>query len=126
MPEPQPGWAIGCSHKSRDKEICGLRSLHVCSSDLRPDRVGGRSFSKLSDTAAEAIAKYGGRYLIRGGEVQTLEGSWNPKNIVVAEFPSPEQARAWYQSQEYARALEVRDRALRRNLIFVDGVGEVQ
>lgn len=71
--------------------------------------------------AAASIAQHGGRYLARGGQVEPLEGSWAPRAIVV-EFPSMEQARAWYRSQEYAPALDVRDQALGRNLILVDGI----
>ena len=74
--------------------------------------------------AADAIHTYGGRYLARFGEVQVLEGSWNPNMIVVIEFPTLEQARAWHRSPEYALALEVRDKALSRNLILVDGLNQ--
>jgi uncharacterized protein (DUF1330 family) len=72
--------------------------------------------------AAASIAQYGGRYLARGGKVETIEGQWSPRSIVIVEFPDIDRARAWYRSPEYARALEVRDQALRRNLILVDGV----
>ena len=82
------------------------------------------AFEIYRTRAAEAIRAYGGRYLARLSEVQVLEGSWNPRMIVVAEFPSLEQARAWYRSPEYALALEVRDKALSRNLIFVDGMNQ--
>jgi uncharacterized protein (DUF1330 family) len=75
--------------------------------------------------AAASIAKYGGRYLARGGEIELLEGSWRPQTIIIVEFPSIEQARVWYRSPEYASALEMRDKALSRNLIFVQGVGDV-
>src|SRR5271168_2881476 len=75
------------------------------------------AFQTYRMRAAEAIAKYGGRYLARGGEIQALEGVWNPRNIIIVEFPSLEQARAWYTSPEYSSALEVRDIALERNLI---------
>lgn len=68
--------------------------------------------------------KYGGRYLARGGEVQALEGVWSPRNIVIVEFRSMEQARAWYTSPEYASALEMHYIALERNLILVDGYRE--
>ena len=74
--------------------------------------------------AAEAIHTYSGRYLARLGEVQVLEGSWNPHMIVIVEFPNLEQARAWYRSPEYAFALEMHDKALSRNLILVDGVNQ--
>ena len=51
-----------------------------------------------------------------------LEGDWTPRVIIVAEFPDMERARAWYRSPEYASALDVRDKALSRNLILVEGV----
>jgi uncharacterized protein (DUF1330 family) len=82
------------------------------------------AFEVYRSRAAEAIHKYGGRYLARLGEVQVLEGNWNPEMVVVAEFPSLERARAWYRSPEYAFALDVRDTALSRNLILVDGVNQ--
>ena len=82
------------------------------------------AFQVYRTRAAEAIYKYGGRYLARLGEVQVLEGNWNPNMIVVVEFPSLERAREWYRSPEYALALEVHDEALSRNLILVDGLNE--
>jgi uncharacterized protein (DUF1330 family) len=72
--------------------------------------------------AAAPIAAHGGRYLVRGGEVETLEGNWKPGPLIVVEFPNIEAARRWYRSNEYAAALEVRDTALSRNLILVDGI----
>ena len=48
-----------------------------------------------------------------------LEGNWTPQAIIIAEFPDPE--RAWYHSPDYSSALEVRDQALSRNLILVEG-----
>lgn len=82
------------------------------------------AFEVYRTRAADAIHRYGGRYLARLGEVQTLEGSWNPKLIVLVEFPSLERAREWYRSPEYAFALEMHDRALSRNLILVDGMND--
>lgn len=79
------------------------------------------AFENYRTRAAAAIAKFGGRYLVRGGEIRPVEGDWSPKNIVVAEFPSMQHAQAWYESPEYASALQFRDKALRRNLIFVNG-----
>jgi len=51
-----------------------------------------------------------------------LEGTWSLRAIIIVEFPTIEQARIWYRSPEYASALEVRDKALSRNLILVDGI----
>ena len=73
--------------------------------------------------AQGTITKYGGRYVVRGGGVEPVEGDWAPKHIVIVEFPTMERARTWYHSPEYAEALKVRQKALNRRLIFVEGVG---
>jgi uncharacterized protein (DUF1330 family) len=80
------------------------------------------AFQTYRTRAAAAIAKYGGRYLARVGAIEPLEGSWQPERIIIVEFPSVERARVWYRSPEYASALAVRDQALSRDLILVDGV----
>ncbi len=81
-----------------------------------------QAFQTYRTRAAASIAHYGGHYLVRGGPIEKLEGDWSPRAVVIVEFPDLEQARAWYRSPEYAHALEVRDQALGRNLILVDGV----
>jgi uncharacterized protein (DUF1330 family) len=68
-----------------------------------------------------AVNKYGGKFIVRGGRVETLEGGWSPKRIVVLEFPSMEQAQKWYRSSEYAPLIELRQRASRGKLILVEG-----
>lgn len=80
------------------------------------------AFQTYRSRAAASITQHGGRYLARGGEIEPLEGTWEPRNIIIVEFPSLDQARAWYRSPEYAFALEMRDKALSRNLILVDGI----
>jgi uncharacterized protein (DUF1330 family) len=82
------------------------------------------AFQNYRDRAAAAIARYGGRYLARVGGIETLEGDWQPRRIIVVEFPDMEKARAWYRSPEYAEALKFRDAALSRNLILVDGISD--
>ncbi|WP_028349034.1 DUF1330 domain-containing protein [Bradyrhizobium murdochi] len=72
--------------------------------------------------AAKTIAQYGGRYLVRGGAATLIEGSPPPKTIIVVEFPTMERLREWYASPEYAEALRVRQTALDRRLVFVEGV----
>ena len=79
--------------------------------------------ARYRDLAQKSIALYGGRYIVRGGNVEAVEGDWQPKLFVVVEFPSMARARQWYESPEYAAALELRGKALRRRLIFVEGVG---
>jgi uncharacterized protein (DUF1330 family) len=70
------------------------------------------------------LAQYGGRFLVRGGAHETLEGDWRPNRLVVLEFPSLEQARRWYDSQEYAGPKALRLEAGRTNLVVVDGVAQ--
>ena len=68
------------------------------------------------------IAKYGGRFLVRGGAHQTIEGSWKPNRLVVLEFPSMEQAKRWYDSEEYREPKALRLRAGTANLVMVEGL----
>jgi uncharacterized protein (DUF1330 family) len=72
--------------------------------------------------AAASITNYGGRYLVRGAEAEVVEGTPTTRRIVVVEFPSIEQARNWYSSPAYAEALKLRETALDRRLIFVEGI----
>jgi uncharacterized protein (DUF1330 family) len=72
--------------------------------------------------AADSIGRYGGRYLVRGGPSELVEGQPLPKTLIIVEFPTMEIAKAWYRSPEYAEALKVREKALDRRLVFVQGV----
>jgi len=65
---------------------------------------------------------FGGRFVVRGGKAETLEGEWAPKRIVVLEFPSVERARAWYESEEYQEAKAIRQRHSTGSLLLVEGV----
>jgi uncharacterized protein (DUF1330 family) len=71
--------------------------------------------------AAAAIAKYGGHFLVVRGRIEKLEGDWSPEGSVVVEFADMERAKAWYHSAEYGLALEVRDKAMTRNMILAEG-----
>ncbi len=94
-------------------------TAYVISDTEIVDRALGERYRNL---AQKSIAKYGGRYIVRGGAVDPVEGGWQPKLFVIVEFPSMARAREWYRSPEYAEALKLRQTALRRRLIFVEGV----
>jgi uncharacterized protein (DUF1330 family) len=68
------------------------------------------------------VAKYGGRFLVRGGAHQTLEGDWKPNRLVILEFPTMEAARRWYDSEEYREPKALRFKAGRTHLVMVEGV----
>ena len=72
--------------------------------------------------AQGSIALHGGRYIVRGGGAEVVEGGPPVTQLVIVEFPTIERAHAWYRSPEYAEALAVRQLALSRRLIFVEGV----
>src|SRR5258708_2761527 len=68
------------------------------------------------------IEAAGGRYLVRGGPIDVLEGTWAPRRIVVVQFDSMAAARRWWASPEYADLLAIRRRATTTNMILIDGV----
>jgi len=68
-----------------------------------------------------SLAKYGGKFIARGGQVQILEGDWNPKRLVVTEWPSVERALEWYHSEEYREAKEIRHETSIGKMILIEG-----
>jgi len=94
-------------------------SAYVISEVEMRDAAGFEAYRII---AAKTIAQYGGRYLVRRGVANLIEGGPPPKSIIVVEFPTIERLREWYASPEYAEALKVRQTALDRRLIFVEGV----
>lgn len=88
------------------------------------DEGQAQSYRELAEASIE---RYGGRYIVRGAEPEVPEGHWpSAQRVVVVEFPDMERARQWYASPEYAEALAVRQTALNRRLLFVDGVAGQQ
>lgn len=69
-----------------------------------------------------SLAAYGGRYLVRGGRVDALEGAWVPGRLVIVEFDSMEQAKAWWSSPEYAEPKALRQATARTDMVVVEGV----
>ena len=67
------------------------------------------------------IEQFGGRFLARGGKAEVLEGDSEPSRLIFIEFPSVEQARAWWSSAEYAEAKALRRRCAKTTLTVVEG-----
>ncbi len=80
-----------------------------------------RLAEQYEESARYSIEQYDGRYVVRGASPDVVEGSWPETRRVVVEFPNMRRAREWYDSPEYARALEIRQSALDRRLLFVEG-----
>jgi uncharacterized protein (DUF1330 family) len=83
------------------------------------DPAGYEEYKRL---AAPTVAAYGGKYIVRGGVVETLEGDWSPKRLVVLEFESAARARQWLSSPEYSAARQLRHKYARSRMIVVEGV----
>jgi uncharacterized protein (DUF1330 family) len=68
------------------------------------------------------LTKFGGRFIVRGGKAERLEGTFEPQRVVVLEFANADAARAWWNSQEYAAAKALRQATAVTDLILVEGV----
>jgi uncharacterized protein (DUF1330 family) len=79
-------------------------------------------FEDYKPMVPASLEAYGGRYLVRGGEVENLEGTWAPKRLVLVEFPSVAKAKAWWNSNEYADAKAIRQAAAKTEMIVVEGL----
>ena len=80
-----------------------------------------KAYEEYRKIVPGTIAQYGGRYLVRGGAVDSKEGGWTPSRVVILEFASMDQARKWYHSPEYAPALALRAKAARSRVLLVEG-----
>lgn len=83
------------------------------------DPVRYEEYKKL---AGPTVAAYGGKYVVRGGALEVLEGDWPAERIVVLEFPSAERAKEWWSSAEYGEAKPIRYSAADSKLLVVEGV----
>jgi uncharacterized protein (DUF1330 family) len=79
-------------------------------------------YERYKSLVPPSLAKFGGRFVVRGGKTETLEGDWAPKRFVVVEFPSVEQAKAWWSSLEYAEAKALRQATASTQMIVAEGV----
>ena len=68
------------------------------------------------------VAKHGGKYRVRGGEHQILEGAWAPNRLVIVEFPNRRAALAFYHDPDYQPIKAIRTRTTDSRMILVDGV----
>lgn len=80
------------------------------------------TFKRYSEQVAATVQQYGGRYLVRGGSVETLEGSVSGRRLVVVEFDSKESAKRWYSSEEYVPLIKLRQSASEGDIVLVDGI----
>ena len=89
---------------------------------VQVDVTDAAGYDEYKKMVPPSLAAYGGKFVVRGGACETLEGSWQPKRLVVLEFPSVAKAKQWWASDEYRDAKALRQRTARTEMILVEGV----
>lgn len=82
------------------------------------DAAGYEDYKKMVPPSLKA---YGGKFVVRGGAIETLEGTWQPKRLVIIEFPDTATAKRWWSSPEYREAKALRQRTAKTEMIVVEG-----
>jgi len=82
------------------------------------DKIIYEEYKKLTPAA---IAAFDGKFIVRGGKTETLEGDWQPERMVVVEFPSVEKAKAWWHSDQYSMAKAIRQQSAHTKMLIVEG-----
>jgi len=82
------------------------------------DPVGYEEYKKQ---AGATVEKYGGKYIVRGGKTEVLEGDWKPKRIVILEFPTMDGAKEWLNSEEYREPRKMRHRTAKTHMLVIEG-----
>jgi uncharacterized protein (DUF1330 family) len=80
------------------------------------------TYERYKELAPPSMRPYGGKYIARGGRVETLEGDWQPSRFVLLWFPSMDRALAWWHSPEYAEAKALRQASASTEMIAVEGL----
>ena len=86
------------------------------------DVTDAEAYQEYARQVPATIAKYGGRYLMRGGRMELAEGEWPGARTVIVEFPSLERAREWYDSPEYRPVRQIRQKSSRGRIALFEGV----
>jgi uncharacterized protein (DUF1330 family) len=80
------------------------------------------TFEEYRKVVGPTVEQYGGKFIVRGGNAELLEGDQQPARLVVLEFPSAERAKEWYDSEEYREPKAMRMRSSKARLLVVEGV----
>ena len=81
-------------------------------------------YEEYKEQATATVRKYGGKYIVRGGKTEVLEGNWKPKRIVILQFDSIERAKEWLNSEEYREPRKLRHATAKTNMLVIEGVDD--
>jgi len=80
------------------------------------------AYKEYASRVQATLDPFEGRFLVRGGPSETLEGGWQPQRVVVLQFPSADHARSWHESPDYVKLTKIRHSASTGSLILAEGV----
>jgi len=89
---------------------------------VRVEVTDWQRYKKYIEATPATIAKFGGRFIARGGETLSLEGPQETRRVVILEFPSLERAKQWYYSDDYQVAKKIRAGAAAGEMLAIEGV----
>ena len=78
-------------------------------------------YKEYVELVPSLIEKHDGKYLVRGGNVEVVEGNWQPERLIVLEFPSVASAQAFLEDPDYQPVAEIRHAAASTNLVIAEG-----
>jgi len=81
-----------------------------------------KGYEEYRSRSGATIQKFGGRFLVRGGAHELKEGNWQPRRMVLLEFPDMDTARRWYDSEDYQSIIKYRNGSARTDLVLVEGM----
>ncbi len=85
------------------------------------DVTDAEAFEQYKLLSAPSVERHGGRFLVRGGSFEVIEGDWSPKRLSILEFPDVAAAEKWIGSDEYRPARAIRHRSANTNIVLVQG-----
>jgi len=80
-----------------------------------------KEYEEYKKLTPSSIAAFDGKFIVRGGKTENLEGNWQPERIVILEFPTVDRAKQWWNSAEYAPAKTIRQNSATTKMIVVEG-----
>ncbi len=81
-----------------------------------------KGYEEYRSRVGQSLEAYGAKFLVRGGDIEVLEGEWQPKRIVMCVFDSIDKAREWYQSDAYRELKKIRENTARMKMVAVEGI----
>lgn len=85
-----------------------------------------KEYEEYKKLTPSSIAAFDGRFIVRGGRTENLEGNWQPERIVILEFPSLDRAKQWWNSSEHAPAKSIRQKSATTEMIIVEGYSDIK